>query len=596
MIEESNKKIIALSDFEHVLKRPTMYVGSTDPSEEKVPVIKEGKICQEIRIVSVGFYKMFNEILDNSFDEAKRMNGEMKYIKIAIDSKNNKITIEDSGGGFYKGIETNAKTGINNIDTAMTKLRAGSNFYNDEIDEALIGTNGVGAALVNMLSESFVIETRTTKYRYKRTWKKFKPGTISHQVADQSKTGTKISFIPREDIFPGCSWNQEVIECLMVLKNYQIKLDPLLKKLKLEVKFDGNKLNLKQNILPEEHYKGDTSIGHLAIWESFEGSASFSFINSAMCIGVHQKMFNDYINEKLGDSLAHHFYETFIILNLPPKLVRFGDQNKTRFVSTRVEIEEIIKQEFDKKLKAFYRSNLFQEIKKKVDDRKRKGEISSLKALKRKQRVQYSHKYHSASGNKENLFIVEGLSAGGSLLQKRDTKHEGVYSLKGKIKNARSITDLINNKEIMELMKILDLDIEKKAPCTYDRIVISTDADPDGYHICSLLINLFYRWFPYIVREGRLYIMATPLISVGDGKNREYYYSNEEFHQRYKNKTPNGIRYLKGLGSLSIEDWERVMEHKMFYQIKDDKRAKEHIEIAFGHSSQLRKQWLKITE
>jgi DNA gyrase/topoisomerase IV subunit B len=590
-----NRDIIALTDYEHVVARPTMYVGSIDLSEERIPIIKGGKIYGENRNISVGFYKLFNEILDNSIDEAKRMGGKMKYISVSIDSKTNEIIIEDSGGGFYKGTDINSKTGMTNIDTAMTQLRAGSNFNNEETDETLIGTNGVGAALVNMLSEIFTIETRGSDYKYKKIWRKFLGNEAKLEKKVQSKTGTTISFIPRKDVFKDCYWDKEVMECMMVLKNHLIKLDPILKKLKLEVTFDGVKIDLDQEFLPKEHYSGDSPIGQIVIWESFTGSTSLSFVNSALCTGVHQKVVNDYINEKLEDSVGHHFYETLFIANLPPKLVRFGDQNKTKFVSTRLEIEGTILSNFENRLKSFLRSQLFQKIKEKVEERKRDGEIKNLRLLKKKQKMHYSHKYHSASSYKENLFIVEGLSAGGSLLQKRDTKRDGVYSLKGKIKNARSVSDLSTNKEIIELMQILDLDLEKKEGTTYDRIVISTDADPDGYHICSLLINLFYKWFPHIVNEGKLFIMATPLFSVGDGKQREYYFTHDEFQKKFKNKSPGGVRYLKGLGSLAIEDWEWVMKNKHFYQVKKDKESDKHMEIAFGASAQLRKDWLKIT-
>ena len=590
-MERNKKEIVALSDYEHVRLRSTMYVGSIDPSDEKIPIIKDGKIYEETKTVSVGFYKLLNEILDNSIDEAKRMNGKMKFIKIRIDSKNNKVSVEDSGKGFYKGIDTNKKTELNNIETAMIKLRAGSNFYNDEIDESLIGTNGVGAALVNMLSSYFSIETRGNNYHYKKTWKNFKASSDIIKKGKQNKTGTKVKFIPDSKIFKKSIWDKDVIECLMTLKHNIIKLDPLLKKLRLEVKFDGEKLNLKQNIFPEEFHKIDTPIGNLFTWESFEGSLSLSFVNSALCTGVHQKIINDYINNKFDDPLAHHFYETLLILNLPPKLVRFGDQNKTKFVSTRLEIEETILDNFSSKINSFFRSDLFKNIKEKVEERKKIGEIRKLRSLKRKQRIQNSNKYFPSAGKNENLFIVEGMSAMGSILQKRNTRTDAVYSLKGKIKNARSVGDLSGNKEIIDLMQILDLDVEKKGRCTFDRVIISTDADPDGYHICSLLVNLFYRWFSHIISEGKLYILRTPLVSVGDGKNRKYYFSLEQFSQNHR--TTRGVRYLKGLGSLSIEDWEWVMGNKTLQQIKEDKNSKNFIDIAFGPSSQARKKWLK---
>lgn len=597
-MSESNKKIVALSDHEHVLLRSTMYVGSVDLSEEKIPVIKENKIVMENRTISVGFYKMFNEILDNSIDEAKRMNGKMKSISVRIDSKTNQVSIEDTGGGFYKGTEINDKTGLTNIETAMSQLRAGSNFSNDATEETLIGTNGVGAALVNMLSTKFTIETRNKDAYFFKEWNNFEGKANVIKKGKQAETGTIISYIPRKDVFKRAKWDRDIIHTLMVFKNYLIKNDDTISKLKFTVTFDGEELDLNTKFFPAQHWSVKTNIGTLTIYESFKvgdsQSGSVSFVNSAMCTGIHQRIINEKINEELQDTLGHHFYETFLVLNLPPKIVRFGDQNKTKFVSTRDEVEGTILANFQGKLKQFFNTPIFEAIRKAVEERKMDSEVKKLRAAKKKVNVRHSHKYFPPSGRIENLFIVEGESAMGSILQKRNTKTDGVYSLKGKIKNVRSVSDLSDNKEIIELMQILDLDTDpSKRTFTYKRIIIATDADEDGAHIFSLLVNFFCRWFPYVIDEGRLFTLKIPLMSSEDGKNRIYFYDKKEFDTHVKAKKPiKDLRFLKGLGSLSIKDWENVMSNKKLIQVKKGDEAKKYIDMAFNKDSGERKKWL----
>ena len=184
----------------------------------------------------------------------------------------------------------------------------------------------------------------------------------------------------------------------------------------------------------------------------------------------------------------------------------------------------------------------------------------------------------------------------GSILQKRDPKKEAVYALKGKIKNARSLSDLSDNREILELMQILNLDPEgENIPCPFERVVIATDQDPDGAHITSLLINLFYLWFPWMIKQGRIQFLETPLVSTGD-KAKKYYYSLDEFKKSGTKLDRTNVRYLKGLGSLSFDDWDFVMSNKKITILDEDKKTKYHLEMAFGKSSLERKKWLSNIE
>jgi DNA gyrase/topoisomerase IV subunit B len=588
-MKQASKEIQVLSDFEHIVSRPTLYVGSVKISEENIPIVRDGKLCMENRKISVGMYKLFDEIFSNCVDEAKRMKKAMPFIKVEVDSKTNKITITDSGDGFQNGSAINSKSGMSNIATAVSMLRAGSNFDNDGIEETLVGTNGMGVSLVNALSSYFWIKSTNASESYEQSWDNFVSSKATIKKQKKSQTGTSVAFLPRADVFDSYKWDKEIIFSTLFLKKRVLQSEDRTEKLKIEFWWDGKEIDVTPNL--PEYLSFKHPLGELLISGAFEGSGTISFVNSAICSGVHIKIVQDQINKVLDDSLAHHFYDMLFILNLPPMMVRFGDQNKTRFVTKREEIETTILHSLGTKLSQFYRTPLFKSIQKEVEVRKRSEEIKKIRREKKMVKVKHSHKYFPPTTKKaESLYIVEGLSACGSILQKRNPQKEGVYALKGKIKNARSLNDLSTNREILELMQILNLDPDSpQLQCPFENVVIATDSDPDGYHIRSLLINLFYNWFPWLVEQGRVHLLETPLISIGD-RARKYFYSMEDFKNFSGQKTH--VRYLKGLGSLALSDWEHVMENKLLVQIRKDAKSTQNLEMAFGKLSSLRKDWL----
>jgi DNA gyrase/topoisomerase IV subunit B len=516
----------------------------------------------------------------------------MKKITVEVSSKENSISITDTGDGFTNGSTVNKKSGMSNIETAVSMLRAGSNFDNDNIDESIVGTNGMGVSLVNALSYMFEIETTNSKETYYQIWNNFKSAKPTIKTKAKSKaTGTKVGFVPNSSVFDNSKWDYATIRTYLCLRKRVLETEEKTASLKIEFIWDGKTEMISSELKPD--WSAKTPIGELLIWEKKQDSGSFSFVNSALCTGIHQKIVYDKINGELEDSLGHHFYDTLLILNMSPRIVRFGDQNKTKFVSKREEVEPTIIRNFDGSLSKFFRSETYKKIKKSVDDRKKETALKKIRKEKKSIRIKHSNKYFPpTSGRAENLFIVEGLSAMGSILQKRDPKKDGVYALKGKIKNARSLSDLSDNREILELMQILNLDpADQSLNCPFDKVVIATDQDPDGAHITSLLINLFYMWFPWMIKDGRVSFLETPLVTVGD-RSKRYYYSLEEFKKNVSKSERGAIRYLKGLGSLSLEDWDHVMKNKRIISIKDDTKAKTNLEMAFGKSSLERKKWL----
>ena len=590
-MSKASKEIQVLNDFEHILARPTIYVGSVKSSEEQVPIINQsGSVSSKSRTISVGMYKLFDEVFSNCVDEAKRMKSQMKSISVEIDPLKNSVSITDSGDGFLNGSKKNKKSGLSNVETAVSMLRAGSNFNNDSIEESLIGTNGMGVSLVNALSLFFEIETSNSSETYKQSWNDFVPSKPV-VTPNKGKTGTRVTFIPRTRIFDGIKWDYEILKSILVLKKRVLETETKTQNVGINFIWDGKNEEISSALNPDYSFK--SSIGELLIWKKKEESSSFAFVNSAMCTGIHQKIVMDQINSELEDSLGHHFYDHLLILNLSPGLVRFGDQNKTKFVSKREEVEGTILRSMEGGILKFFKSDCFKQIKKLVDDRKRDSEIKKIRREKKNVKLKFSHKYFPPTASKaDNLFIVEGLSAMGSILQKRDPKKDGVYALKGKIKNARSLGDLSSNREIIELMQILNLDPDdRNSDGQFRNVIISTDRDPDGSHITSLLINLFHTWFPWMIENKRVHILETPLISVGD-RSKKYYFSLEEFKRNSSREANKNVRYLKGLGSLSLEDWEFVMKDRKIITITTDKKSSSSLEMAFGKSSEARKKWL----
>ena len=587
-----NKTIEVLTDFEHIIKRPTIYVGSVKRSEETLPIIDAGIIKGVVKEHSVGMYKLFDEVFSNSVDEAKRMSTPMKKIIVEVNIKDNSVSITDTGDGFTNGSAINKKSGLSNIETAVSMLRSGSNFDNDSITETLVGTNGMGVSLVNALSNMFEIETVNPGEAYLQTWKTFKASSAKVTPKAKSKqTGTRVTFVPNHQVFDNSKWDYQTIKSYLCLKKRVLETEAKTASLKIDFIWDGKTENITSLLSPD--WTAKTPIGEILIWEKTSESGSFSFVNSALCTGIHQKIILDRINGQLDDSLGHHFYDTLIVLNLSPGIVRFGDQNKTKFVSKREEVEPTIAKHFDPILARFFKSEIYKNIKKAVDARKKETELKKIRRDKKSIRIKQSNKYFpSASSRPETLFIVEGLSAMGSILQKREPKKEAVYALKGKIKNARSLSDLSDNREILELMQILNLDPEgQNIQCPFDRVVIATDQDPDGAHITSLLINLFYLWFPWMIKQGRIQFLETPLVTTGD-KAKKYFYSLEEFKKGSGKSDKGNVRYLKGLGSLSLEDWDYVMKNKRITVLIEDKKTKYHLDMAFGKSAMERKKWL----
>jgi len=735
--QSHSKEIIALNTYEAVRVRPTVYIGQVNLMDEKIPIIKNSALQIVDKSWSPGFMHLIIEILENALDEAKRCKGKMKNIIVKINEDTNEITIIDEGNGFHNGEKIHSKTKKNVVRTALEELHAGSNF--SDTDMNVIGTNGLGSAIVNILSESFKVETINDTHYVKYEWLDFKvKNELIRPKKKSEKSGTLISFIPSKEVFPNFKWDLEIVKTYLSFKSFLIKQDPLINTLTLKcISIKNNEespLDVIQNFFPKDIITVNTSLGIIYLWQSYENSGSVSFVNGSQCSGIHQKIVNDWCNDYFGYNLAHHFYETLISLNVPSTLMKFADQNKTKYAIIRQEIEEELEKNFKNKLiNQLKKSEISKIISKNIEDRLHNENISKIRKAQKSNKVRLSDKFNPSSKYKDLIFFTEGNSASGSLLQSRNSEYDSVYSLRGKIKNTQKLSDLTNNKEILELMSILNIEPGNPKLPEYKKIIIATDEDCydkdtpvitesgikkikdityddkilshkkefkpiekiiktykndyieiiingeklicsldnflvvkneenkiklilakhlkltdkflnlnqktdeyelinpssinifknkrrvmyditvkddhtfivclnnytkimtkncDGMHISSLLINFFYKWFPQIIENKRLYRLTTPLVVCDYEKKRKYFYTIKEYDDFIKDHKVTNINYLKGLGSLSVEDWQYVMNNKILFQITKDSLSDKFLDIAFGENSAKRKSWL----
>jgi topoisomerase-4 subunit B len=524
----------------------------------------------------------------------------MKNITVKINLDNNEITVVDEGLGFHNAAKKHPKTKKNVVRTALEELHAGSNFTDSSTNtENVLGTHGLGSSIVNILSEKFTVETVNKTHYVRFIWNDFK--IVDEEIRKKKssdKLGTSISFIPSKEIFANYKWDVDIISTFLSYKYFLIKNDSHISKLDLKAIFikdsKEESIKLSYNFLPKDSIVVSNNFGTIYLWEGYENSCSLSFVNGSQCVGIHQKIVNDWCNDYFKYNLAHHFYETLISLNVPPNLLRFSDQNKTKFSTARNDIEQTLIDSFQIKLiRLLSKSDIARSIERAIEDRLHNENIGKIRKAQKQSKRKISEKYTPASTYKDNIFICEGLSAAGGIKQARDSERDAVYALRGKVKNIKKLSDLTANVEWLDIMGILEIEPGSEKPLTFNNIIISADSDTDGNHITSLIINFFYRWFPYIIKQKKLFQIITPLVVCDFEKKRKYFYTLDQFNEFTKQNKVSNINYLKGLGSLSIDDWQYVMKNRTLFSIVDDKTTAKYLDIAFGDDVKKRKKFLE---
>jgi topoisomerase-4 subunit B len=553
---------------EHIRLRPGMYIGK----------MGNGSSPDD------GVYVLLKEVIDNSIDEFVMGNG--KTIEVSV--KNNKVTVRDFGRGIPLG----------KVVDCVSKINTGAK-YDSKVFKKSVGLNGVGTKAANALSSYFRIRSiREGKSKLVE----FQQGILTNEEPVQENTsrkGTKVTFIPDEELFGKYRFLNEYIEKMMWNYCY---LNP-----GLTILFNGDKFYsdkglfdlLDQNtdaemLYPIIHIKAEDIEVAITHCKNQYSEQYYSFVNGQHTVqgGTHQGAFRQGLVKTIRDFYGKNYEAADIrqAINaaISIKVIEpiFESQTKTKLGSAEMEpggvtvltfIQDFLKKHLDNFLHqnkttadilqkriqhAEYERKAMAGVKKLARERAKKASLHNKKL--RDCRVHYNDQ-KQANRADSTLFITEGDSASGSITKTRDIKTQAVFSLRGKPLNSFGLSKKVvyENEEFNLLQAALNIE-QGIDDLRYNKIVIATDADVDGMHIRLLLITFFLQFFPELIKEGHVYILETPLFRVRNKKITYYCYTDKERKDAIAAIGINAeITRFKGLGEISPNEFKHFIGDDM---------------------------------
>ena len=617
-----DSSIEILEGLEAVRKRPGMYIGSVDYR---------------------GLHHLVWEVVDNSIDEA--LNGFGNEIIIEINSDGS-VSVTDFGRGMPVGKH---KSGKNTLEVIFTVLHAGGKFSDQGGYKTAGGLHGVGASVVNALSEWVEVEVCRDKKRYKMRFEKGgKKVYPLEELGSTNRTGSKVTFKPDSSIFSTTNFNYQTIIDRAQEEAF------LLKNVKLTVK--DNRTNESESFIYEdglrafmEYIHEDKDVLHDCVCINGEKDGinvniafqytdgyqenTFSFVNLVRTGdgGTHEvgyktaftKVINEFSREigllkerdkNFEGSDVREGLTSIISISVPESILQFEGQTKGKLGTPEAKnaVDTVVSEQLNyflhenkelaiQLIKKIQRAALAREAARKAKDEARSGKKSTSKS-----KEILSGKLANAQSKDSSrleLFLVEGDSAGGSAKKCRDSKYQAILPLRGKVLNTEraSITEIEKNEELNTIIHCIGAGVGPHFNIDdihYDKVIIMTDADTDGAHIQVLLLTFFYRFMRELIEKGHVYIAMPPLYGVMKNKERIYLYSDEELAECRKQMGEKlDIQRYKGLGEMDADQlWDTTMdpEKRTLIQVSIDDAAlcERRISVLMGNNAEIRRKWI----